>query len=771
MRINNLFAVLAVTFACAIAPVVAHAGGPKDIQNPATRTPFKYKAPVKVYTDLGNLGIVSNAAANAQVAAAFKQWTDVPTSSFEASVVGDVSAIGLGDITAANVGQVIGTFNAGGTHVIYDTDGSILRNVFGVPGSVLGIATPEYVVDGTDEVVESWAIMNGRGVPAGDTTGAKFAGVMTHEFGHAIGLAHSQTNGAILLFGDSKGPFGTTSLPYSGSPVVNDLETMYPFINPATTGIAQATVDHPDDIMAISDLYPAPGWPENYGTITGTITSPDGQQITGVNVIARNIANPWKDAVSALSGDYTQGELGPDGLYTFHGLTPGAQYVVYVDSIVSGGFSTPPAKNLPGPEEFYSGANEGTDPDTDLVGSVETITAGAGVTYTADIAFNTDEGAPQLEFLGDNISPVDITADGSTIVGLINTPEAPTWRWTRDGGFEVLGGIGSSSNVSISSDGSKIVSTYRDENGVVRPGIWQGGTTWSPVPLQADAFVNSGTTLGSGWGVSDNGDITGLSYISQSQPRAYRYDAATNTTVSLATPAPFNVSRGSGITEDGSTVYGYTAFGFRFGAVWRDGVLTPVGTNARPAGEVLGASGDGQVFVGGNLALEGTQAYRWTFAGGIEPIGSLPYPGTNSFTAAQAANYDGSVIVGWAGPNNNRRGFIWTRQTGIMNIDDFLRAQGTFIQREWYLANPYALSHDGRTIVGWGVSATSIVGFRLDIPKVKICHAPPGNPNNAHTIQVAFPEGIEDHLTHGDTLGECECEDEGNGNGNGNGGH
>jgi hypothetical protein len=32
----------------------------------------------------------------------------------------------------------------------------------------------------------------------------------------------------------------------------------------------------------------------------------------------------------------------------------------------------------------------------------------------------------------------------------------------------------------------------------------------------------------------------------------------------------------------------------------------------------------------------------------------------------------------------------------------------------------------------------------------------------------AFPEGIEDHLAHGDTLGPCACEDTSNGNGNGN---
>ena len=39
--------------------------------------------------------------------------------------------------------------------------------------------------------------------------------------------------------------------------------------------------------------------------------------------------------------------------------------------------------------------------------------------------------------------------------------------------------------------------------------------------------------------------------------------------------------------------------------------------------------------------------------------------------------------------------------------------------------------------------------------KVTICHIPPGNPGNAHTIVVGAP-AVPAHLElHGDTLGEC----------------
>ena len=50
--------------------------------------------------------------------------------------------------------------------------------------------------------------------------------------------------------------------------------------------------------------------------------------------------------------------------------------------------------------------------------------------------------------------------------------------------------------------------------------------------------------------------------------------------------------------------------------------------------------------------------------------------------------------------------------------------------------------------------ATTILG---DAPpsEVTICHIPPGNPGNAHTITI--PESaLAAHLAHGDTIGACD---------------
>lgn len=42
--------------------------------------------------------------------------------------------------------------------------------------------------------------------------------------------------------------------------------------------------------------------------------------------------------------------------------------------------------------------------------------------------------------------------------------------------------------------------------------------------------------------------------------------------------------------------------------------------------------------------------------------------------------------------------------------------------------------------------------------KVLVCHVPPGNPANAHTICVGKPAAEPHQTNHGDALGACETE-------------
>jgi hypothetical protein len=118
------------------------------------------------------------------------------------------------------------------------------------------------------------------------------------------------------------------------------------------------------------------------------------------------------------------------GTYRFTGLTPGAQYAVYVDGILDGGFSTPP-RLLPGPEEFSSGA---TESNTDAPGTFTAAVAAAGTTRTGvDVIFNVplpgeplpvgDDGFVELfppfpiDFCGQRFASLFVNANGSVTFG------------------------------------------------------------------------------------------------------------------------------------------------------------------------------------------------------------------------------------------------------------------------------------------------------------------------------------------------------------------
>jgi hypothetical protein len=61
------------------------------------------------------------------------------------------------------------------------------------------------------------------------------------------------------------------------------------------------------------------------------------------------------------------------------------------------------------------------------------------------------------------------------------------------------------------------------------------------------------------------------------------------------------------------------------------------------------------------------------------------------------------------------------------------------------------------------LSLTSVNGYAAgkSAGKVDICHIPPGNPSNAHTINVS-KNAVPAHLAHGDSLGECPSGSVGN---------
>ena len=753
----------------------ALAGGPIYTYDTANRIPYAWDmaswpaGSVPVFTDMGSLGPVSNARAYEMMAFALAQWTNVPTSSFTTAVSADFASLGLGDINSATITSVIGTWNGGGIHVVYDSDGSIMTNFFGVPpANVLGITNIDFAAEVGPELLEAWVVLSGPGISETDPDGVGFQGVMTHELGHAFNLAHTQANGAVAhpSIYDSPQPEGCAA-PWTGGPGASQVETMYPIATPepGDTGEYMGTVDLLDDKSALSDLYPAPGYPGNRGTISGQILDSSGVPVTGIDVIARNVADPFNDCTSYLSGQVSKGEAGPDGSFALNGLTPGARYAIYVDNLLAGAFSVPAVVVLPGPEEFFNGAMEGPDSAVDDRCSWTTLVATPGSPVTANIKFNRYDGAPKFTISDYNCYPTDISADGSIVVGVFDGQVGtPQFRWDLNAGtFENIEGAKWGS-VAISSDGTKIAGGVADTDGSIKAGIYENGawTILPPVPGTTPCTEDGHTTHNGVFDISGDGStVVGLSYgdgCFRGGIRAYKWTAAGGSVV-LPKSSSFNyMTRANAVNYDGSIIVGLdeATSGMWRGAFWNNGVIKLITRNGLNVQSAQDVTRDGQYIIGQSSQASSGQAWRYSVAANIvTPLGQFPgYDGGSGY----AISDDHGVVSGASTSSNSGAltAALWTAGLRWSNYYTFLSAQGVNIDNLAFYGVS-AMSGDGHVFAGTLASRFGDVGYVLKTPTSLVCHAAPGNPTQIQTTIVSFPQGLDAALASGDTFGPCQC--------------
>lgn len=398
------------------------AGGPL---NTVGTTPTIYKAhrfPMVYFTDQGALGAFSNQEAVAIANFAFEQWEGIPSVSLEFSNSGNLDH----DVTSASDPLIAGvnSFNDGVFPVIFDHDGSITDARIGAGASqqVYGFAT-SFTTDGK-EYLEGLVIINGRLTTRPDVLPV-YQEVITHEIGHMLGVDHSQVG------------------------LAANFSLMYPSV---LTTINNIGFD-PDDVAAISVLYPAAGYLTEVGSISGTVKREDGSPLSGVNVVAVRVDDgsafsTISDYYSGPSNRYRNGPA-PSGAFRFDGLPPG-EYWVKIEPVKEN-FTTgssiagyDPPINTDIYQEWYNGDQEHGNILLDDGNGKEGVSVSAGnVTGGIDIIANSSmtlseatdyNGSPGLLFeVPYQISNARITRIASQYVAPVNGSLLGVRFWVAPG--------------------------------------------------------------------------------------------------------------------------------------------------------------------------------------------------------------------------------------------------------------------------------------------------------------------------------------------------
>jgi len=194
--------------------------------------------------------------------------------------------------------------------------------------------------------------------------------------------------------------------------------------------------------------------------------------------------------------------------------------------------------------------------------------ANRGVTFTG-IGFHPDPGP----YPASNI--YSMNPQGTVFMATPTYYGNYCFKWTREGGWGTEVGEATSS-CRISSNGTIMASGLYpgSDPPAAWPGTWLGEPNlWNPIPAPAD-FEPCGSEGMYFWDMGGNGDYaTGLSWTSGCTATAFRWDKATNTSVSLGSPNGKS-GRGNAISNDGKTVVGWAEplFGYPWrGARWDNG--------------------------------------------------------------------------------------------------------------------------------------------------------------------------------------------------------
>ncbi|MDM8008123.1 MAG: PEP-CTERM sorting domain-containing protein [Phycisphaerae bacterium] len=299
------------------------------------------------------------------------------------------------------------------------------------------------------------------------------------------------------------------------------------------------------------------------------------------------------------------------------------------------------------------------------------------------------------------MEPRSVSSNGDFVVG--QTSGGNSFRWSTSDGFVLLGDSGHTSintyAEGVSADGGVVV-------GSVTSAGKQDAFRWTP--QQGTEFLESlsdggGSTAA---GLSADGRVVvGTSYSSSGAGQAFRYTPESGRQTIGSLPGWESGGAGLAVSADGSTGVGFSSNGDdRQAFRWTETTGT-IGLGWLPTSVLqstaLGVSPDGGVVVGYcHHGPNEEEAFKWTIDGGMVGLGT---PGGEQESYAYGVSQDGSIIVGEA-RGLTPQSVIWDNTHGARYLKQVLSDEYGLDLAGWGLERAYAISADGRVIVGRGAN-------------------------------------------------------------------
>lgn len=386
------------------------AGGPFGRFSNGTPRPFNTSQPMIFAIEAGDLTtFFTNSVAGELVRQNFELWNQVPGSRLQI-VEGPPLP---NDIT--NADGISDALSRGISPIVFDEDGAIASE-FGATGAA-AFAGPAGIPNLPYD--RMFAVIIG---PASiGRTEESVGSIMLHEFGHGLGLGHSQVNGYLFANAINYQQFGR--------PPQDSVEVMY------WQAVAPNTQLQVDDISAFLALHGnTPLGAAGFGGVAGQVLLPNfATPADGINVIVRQRSadnnSVFYNAASIITapvgyGDYRIVGL-PPGEYSIEVADAGWRHTGRYSDPIRTNFQNNPTTRLgpfPGDAEFFNGGNESNNPLIDDPSEVtQVLVAADTVSAGVDLVFNRE---PDLKgTLLTNIyyvPEIHVEGEQETFIGVIN---------------------------------------------------------------------------------------------------------------------------------------------------------------------------------------------------------------------------------------------------------------------------------------------------------------------------------------------------------------